>query len=67
MPNIPVRLGGNYPDLYEAQSSVSLNHTAGLLQRKNIPGNLTKMKYIHHVYLNESLMLWQLVRNLFYR
>lgn len=34
MPNIPVRLGGNYHDLYEAHSSVSLNHTAGLSHRK---------------------------------
>lgn len=67
MPNIPVRLGGNYPDLYEAHSSVSLNHTAGLLQRKNIPGKLTKMQYIQLVCLNESLMSWQLVGNLLCR
>lgn len=39
MPNIPVRLGGNYHDLHEAHSSVSRNHTAGLLQRKTSRAN----------------------------
>lgn len=63
MLNIPVRLGGNYHDLHEAHSSVSLNHSWAVTE-KNIPGKLTETQRIQPVYPNEIPMLWQLEGNL---
>lgn len=54
MPNIPARLGGIYHDLHDVNSSVSLNHTAGLLQRKT---SQPAAQHIQPVYPTEILML----------